>query len=100
MYFRAGTPLRGFFKSARLSLNDASAEIRHMNDAREKNMKERMQEMMKKRKARFEELDKSGSELLIAFELVSWRGRGRGQGAATTVVLLSSCLTVFLSLPP
>eukprot|EP00904_Undaria_pinnatifida_P004515 jgi/Undpi1/14064/HiC_scaffold_9.g03715.m1 len=55
-----GTPLRGFFKSARLSLNDASAEIRHMNDAREKNMKERMQEMMKKRKARFEELDKSG----------------------------------------
>lgn len=49
------------FKSARLSLDDASAEIRSMNVAREKNIKERMEEVIK-RKAQFEQFDQSGSE--------------------------------------
>ena len=79
-YFRAGTPLRGVFKSARLRLDDASAELRSMNVAREKNMTERMEEIMKKRKAQFEQFDQSGSEDVHQVGIVGGRG-GRGPGS-------------------
>eukprot|EP00903_Cladosiphon_okamuranus_P020160 g18509.t1 len=55
-----GTPLRKAFKTARLTLDDAAAKAREMTTDRQKEMAERMQKMMKERKARFEEMDKSG----------------------------------------
>lgn len=77
-FFRAGTPLRGVFKSARLRLDDASAELRSMNVAREKNMTERMEEIVKKRKAQFERFDQSGSEDVHGVGIVEG-GAGAGE---------------------
>lgn len=55
-----GTPLRQAFKSARLTLDDAAAKARERTTDRQKEVAERMQKMIKERKARFEEMDKSG----------------------------------------
>lgn len=53
-----GTPLRGVFKAARLGLDDVAGKLREQNAAKEKKMKERMEEMMKRRK----KFDDGGSE--------------------------------------
>lgn len=60
-----GTPLRGVFKEARLGVDDAAAKMRQRNLLWEEDRQKRFQEMMKKRKARFEDLDKSGSECRV-----------------------------------
>lgn len=57
-----GTPLRKAFKTARLTLDDAAAKARERTTDRQKKLAERMQQMTKERKARFEEMDKSGGE--------------------------------------
>lgn len=53
-----GTPLRGVFKAARLGLDDVAGKLREQNAMKEKKMKERMEEMMKRRK----KIDDGGSE--------------------------------------
>lgn len=59
---KQGTPLRQVFKTARLTLDDAAAKARERTTDRQREMAERMQKMVKARKARFEEMDKSGGE--------------------------------------
>lgn len=49
-----------------MTLDDAAAKARERATDRQKEMAERMQKMMKERKARFEDMDKSGGEIKAA----------------------------------
>lgn len=51
-----------------MTLDDVAAKARERTTDRQKEMANRMQKMMKERKARFEEMDKSGGEIRAARE--------------------------------
>lgn len=57
-----GTPLRGAFKSARLSLNDVNVKLHEHTIFGPAKRREWYEEIMDKQKAEMEKLDRNGSE--------------------------------------